>query len=196
MPPRRLDLIETIGFTSAYSEASGLAEHDAPVVAFDIEERFRAQPGADGDVAEQLWTAGRGDAIRGRLLSATASGLSGAGEQRRERGRAVAGSATEPPQSEEVFDSLEDGVVVGGCVEAGMVAYGTAGDDRDYVSACGESAAPVIARAFVPGQKQQPPRAQRVDQRRDQVRQEPVAGSGVAVVHVVADVRGDPHEGG
>ncbi len=69
-----------------------------------------------------------------------------------------------------------------------------AGHDRDDMPARGQAAAAVVAGALVPGQEQESAGPDRAQQRRDQPAQEAIAGRGDAIVHVVAEVRGDPHE--
>ena len=72
----------------------------------------------------------------------------------------------------------------------------TGDDRRDVAARCQPAATVVVADALVPGEEQQPARPQGVQQRRQQLRKELVSSGRRAIVHVVAQVWGDPDERG
>ncbi len=71
-----------------------------------------------------------------------------------------------------------------------------AGNDRGDVTARRHrTAASGVGGALVPGEDQEPVRPKLAEQQRDRPRQERITGGDAAVVHVIADVGRDPHEG-
>src|SRR5438552_2092084 len=69
-------------------------------------------------------------------------------------------------------------------------------DDHHDMPAARRTAAPRVARAFVPRQEQHAGRTHRALELRHDARQEPIARRNAAIVRIVAEVRRDPRENG